>query len=531
MTAVGTEADVLVERLTRRRVAIEVPDASATSAEIWPIPEPLPQGLPPVPKLDPLLLPQALRGWVLDIAERVQCALEYPAIGAMVALSAVVGRQVGIRPRQRDDWLVVPNLWGAIVGRPGLLKSPALAETLKPLHRLEANARGAFERAAVEAKARDMLASAERKRAEQGIQQALKSGDRKTAADLALGAAAMTESQPVRRRYITNDATVEKLGELMAENPRGLLVFRDELVGWLSGLDREGREGTRSFYLEAWNGGGRFTYDRIGRGTIEIEAACISLLGGIQPGPLAAYLRDAIDGGAGDDGLLQRLQMLVWPDAPADFREVDRWPDSEARRAAFETYERLDVIDTAAIGAELEPGGIPYLRLAGAAYEAFSDWRIDLEARLRRGDEHPAFEAALAKHRSLVPSLALLIHVADSREGGPVGEVPMVQAIAWAQFLEAHARRLYSPALDPALHAARELDRRIRAGDVGSPFQARDVYRRGWRLLDRLGTTDAIEYLADLGRVRAEDMDAGALGGRPTVRWHAHPSLLRRPKA
>ena len=69
--------------------------------------------------------------------------------------------------------------------------------------------------------------------------------------------------EPQRRRYLTNDATVEKIGELLAVNPRGILVFRDELTGWLSSLDKEGREGTRAFFLEAWSGTGSFVYDRI----------------------------------------------------------------------------------------------------------------------------------------------------------------------------------------------------------------------------------------------------------------------------
>jgi len=86
--------------------------------EAWPVAHPLPDALPPVPKLDAAMLPESLRPWISDVAERMQCPLEYPAIGALVALSSIVGRQIGIRPRRRDDWTVVPNLWGAIVGRP-----------------------------------------------------------------------------------------------------------------------------------------------------------------------------------------------------------------------------------------------------------------------------------------------------------------------------------------------------------------------------------------------------------------------------
>nr|VFJ75704.1 MAG: Protein of unknown function (DUF3987) [Candidatus Kentron sp. FW] len=53
---------------------------------------------------------------------------------------------------------------------------------------------------------------------------------------------------PLPRRYKSNDTTVEKLGELLRDNPAGLLVMRDELVGLLASWDREGREGERAFY-------------------------------------------------------------------------------------------------------------------------------------------------------------------------------------------------------------------------------------------------------------------------------------------
>ena len=63
----------------------------------------------------------------------------------MVGLAAVIGRQVGIRPKRRDDRLVVPNLWGMVIGRPGLLKTPSLSEALRPLRRLEIAAKKAHD--------------------------------------------------------------------------------------------------------------------------------------------------------------------------------------------------------------------------------------------------------------------------------------------------------------------------------------------------------------------------------------------------
>jgi putative DNA primase/helicase len=106
------------------------------------------------------------------------------------------------------------------------------------------------------------------------------------------------------------------------QNGNGLLICRDELAGLLRSLEKEGHEGACASYLEAWNGTGGFVYDRIGRGTIEIEAACASILGSIQPGPLVQYLRATLEGGVGDDGLIQRCQLLIWPDVPKGWKGV-----------------------------------------------------------------------------------------------------------------------------------------------------------------------------------------------------------------
>src|SRR5215212_2222614 len=83
----------------------------------------------------------------MDIAERMQAPPDFVAASAIVALGSVIGRQVGIRPQAQTDWTVIPNLWAVIIGRPGIMKSPAMGEALKPLKRLETQARGDYETA------------------------------------------------------------------------------------------------------------------------------------------------------------------------------------------------------------------------------------------------------------------------------------------------------------------------------------------------------------------------------------------------
>ncbi|UCC31230.1 MAG: DUF3987 domain-containing protein [Phycisphaerales bacterium] len=61
--------------------------------------------------------------------------------------------------------------------------------------------------------------------------------------------------------------------------------------------------------------------------------------------------------------------------------------------------------------------GVPYLRFASDAQERFDHWRAIIEGRLRSGANHPAIESHLAKYRALVPSPALLTHLAEDGIG------------------------------------------------------------------------------------------------------------------
>ncbi|MEM6855660.1 MAG: YfjI family protein, partial [Planctomycetota bacterium] len=408
-------------------------------------------------------------------------------------------------------------------GRPSIMKTPALAEPLGVLAEFEAEARSRYESELDSHNADELLRDARLKQARKELDAAVRAGEDVQAAAATLSAELKEKGRgPTRQRYVVNDSTVEKTGELLAENPNGLLVFRDELTGFLKSLDKDGQECARAFYLEAWNGTGRFTYDRIGRGTLDIEACCVSVLGGIQPGPLSGYLAAARNGGRGDDGLMQRFQLAVWPDPSGTWRHVDRTPDALARREARETYRRLDTATAGEVGAVAAfKGEIPSLRFDDAAQACFDAWRTKLERRLR-SDLPLAMESALGKYRSLVPSLALLIHLADSQNGGAVGPVALERALRWADYLESHSARVYASATQPEVAAAKSVLRKIKGGQLACPFTLRDVYRNAWSgLTTKAQAEAAVELLVDYDWLIAEPV---ATGGRPKTRYRpVHP--------
>jgi hypothetical protein len=103
----------------------------------WPEPEPIRNDLRPVAPLRTEMIPEPLRGCCFDIALRMQCPIDFVAAAFVVMASILIGAGCAIKPKRYDDWLVIPNLWGGVIARPSMLKTPSLVAALKPLVRLE----------------------------------------------------------------------------------------------------------------------------------------------------------------------------------------------------------------------------------------------------------------------------------------------------------------------------------------------------------------------------------------------------------
>jgi hypothetical protein len=507
--------------------------ASPTAGDDWPEPKALLNELAPVDAFDSSFLPDRLAPWVDDITNRLQCPGDYVGVSATVALSATYGRRIAIAPQQKTDWYEVPNLWGAFVGPPGMLKSPAMNEALKPLRYLEAEAAKAYEidleafNAGIdEFKLRMEVKKALQKKHLKKAAGSDASGDEKPF-KFELGD---EPEEPVAVRYRTNDTSYEKLGELLVDNPSGLLVERDELISLLRHLDRDDQANARGFFLSGWSGTQPYTFDRITRGHKHVQAVCVSILGNTQPSRIAEYVRRANADGGGGDGLIQRFNLLVWPDACPDWHNVDQYPDSRARDTAREVFKQAseltldEAIKRGATKTVDDP--VPFFRFDETALGTFLEWRTDLEARLRRAEMSAAMEGHLAKYRKLVPALALINHIAD---GGTkaVSNGALLKALAFARYLESHARRVYGAHNTIEIAAGKAILAHIRNGDLKDSFTARDVHQRDWSgLTDREHVQRGLDLLIELGHLAAVPSAVGERGGRRTTSYEINPRVL-----
>ena len=451
----------------------------------WGEPKALPDPLPGVMAYSSDLLPKSIGAAVDDIAERMQCPPDFPAAAMLVALAALVGCRVGIRPRRHDDWLVVPNLWGAVVGRPSLKKSPGIQTAEKRIRAIEARERERLEPSILSAAVDVMVAEAKIKDLKNSIAKAIHEGNEPEARRLAESIKELVETgPPIPRRIITTDPTIEKLCDMLNVHRSGMLL-------WV------------------------------------VESPCVGLFGCCTPGGLSDYVLAAIAGGRGDDGLMQRLQVTVWPDSPKEYRHVDQWPDSQARQMLADVFELLADLEPSEFATvdKFDDGGIPWLRFDHAGQAVFDQWDSKLQRRLRSDDLPEALESHLSKYASMVPSIALVLHLA-SGDRGPVSGEAAATAVSWSEYLESHANRVYSIATAPERQAALPLLRRLIEWPADKPIRVRSIREHGWASLSDTDSIEgALDLLIDCGWVRA--LEIKPTTGRPTTEFVLHPEASK----
>ncbi len=496
----------------------------------WPDPEALPNDLPPVMPFRLDLLLGSLRSWIADIANRMQCPIDFPAVGAIVAISSLIGARAVIQPKSKDDWKVTPNLWGCIVGRPGIKKSPALNESTGPLKQLEREERKAYEEDLKAWEIDSQIIEMQKADREMKAKKSIRTNTDLDAARQLLFSSEELEPPP-QRRFMVNDATVEKLGEILVDNPWGVLSYRDELYGLLTSMDKQGQEGSRAFYLQGYDGNQSYTFDRIMRGTTSVARVCMAMIGGIQPGKLQEYIRGAVAGGGSDDGLLQRFGMTVWPDVADRFEYVDEYPDRSAKEEAWAVFERMSKLQSSSVDEPI------VWKFTPQASEIFINWYIPFEQELRDGQLHPAMISHLSKYGKLVPALALIFALIDTPDADhQVGKAELLRAIEWSKYLRTHAERMYQAAIVPETAGAKTLLQKIQTGklvDVDGVilerFTSSQVARKSWM---GLGTAESVKKAADLlaeyGYLRHHSIPSSDPRGRgrPGEVYLIHPELV-----
>jgi len=437
------------------------------------------------------LLPDPLAAFVEQTAAALPADPTFVALPALAAIAAAIGNSRVIQPR--PGWREPAILWAAVVAGSGSGKSPGYRKSLEFTRERERR---------LVAEHREREAEYQRARLMHEEQLAAWKRDAKRGQG---GEPPDPPERPTAERVLVSDTTIEGLAAILEQNPNGVLACRDELSGWLAGMDQYkagGRGGADvAHWLSIYNGE-PLTMDRKGSGMIFVPAASVSVYGGIQPATAGRLFLGANT----ENGLLPRFVIASPP------KRLKRWRVGEVDGAVLLAVRGM--FDLLWLLEPADDGGPVVLDLDADAEAAFAAFYDEL-AEEQHAATGPA-ESVLAKAEAWAARLALVCHVI--RQHGAEPELPdridadsIRRGVGLARWAVHEWRRVFRLLERGSLEAD---DRGLREWIVarGGSASVRDV-QRGLRRYHRPGAAE--DGLRRLVKSGSAEWVAGATGGRP----------------
>lgn len=425
-------------------------------------------------------LPDVMANFVREASVAIHCDSALVALPVLAVVSTAIGNSR--RVRLKNKWVEPAVVWAAIVCGSGSRKSPAAELPMRYADEWERAERKWYETDLIKHETdiqKHSIALAEWKKKPQGDPPA--------------------KPEPPRcKRFSVADVTAEALAVALDTNPRGLLLYRDELSGFFGGLGRYQSGSSRadeSMYLSMFSAR-RVVVDRLSRESINVPNAFLSIVGGITPGVLASVLTPERFA----SGLAARFLLAMPP------RRVNQWTEedlSESVDSRFDQmFQRLLSLDMGAAGS------IQTLFLSSDAKQAFIEFHDEFEQKSFEIESDDVC-AARSKLTGYAARLALIFALAQWADGfddeSPqlVGEDMMLRSITLVRWFAREAARVYACLFE--LSDAAEMDAVVEIlRGHGGTASIRDLMRgpgrRRWDSADDVETDLAKLRKANLGQ-------------------------------
>lgn len=414
----------------------------------------------PVPVFPLDVLPEFWREWVEHIARSTGAPADYVSQSLLAAVVGLCGGGTVVRIGAR--WCEPLVLWQVLVGGSSSAKSPAMAPV------------------------RDLLAELE----------AEKTGD---------------EEQS--RTTLVTDASLIAVADAVTANPRGVVLWREDLPEWLV----RPTDPARMQWLQAWAAGPL----SLGQGTARrrIDRFAVSVLLAVPPERLAGLFTSG-------EELASRF-LFAWPHLPEHTPLAGRKParDDEALAALRR------------IARKARPPGIPLdLIVDERGLKALDGCLTKLQAELRESD---GLEMAwLGKGRGTVARLAGVLELLRWSESGAtgapghLGSEEIARAVRlWSDYFRPHAMALFHrTAPSEGDRQVRRVVRWLRDRRLSEVSREQVRCEALARTVNAAGT-DSVLYRLQAAGVVSQVHYSTPTAGRPPNKWLVNPRLATRASA
>jgi len=336
--------------------------------------------------------------WIEDAAQAACSPVDYVVACLLPAASVAIGNARWAQAW--PGWEQPPFLWTASVGESGSGKSPGAKPVLRIIPEIEKRMRADFPDQLRLWKVAEEKAIAEKELWKKDLKEAIAKNGKKPDPPLDPG------PRPQAPQFKINDITIESVAISLATSaPKGLMIYRDELAGFLNGMTQYNLAG-RQFWLEFYDGDPFTVHRQKYPEPIVVPHNGGAIFGTIQPDRLVSLMKEP------DDGLLSRF-LWFWPE-PIPFDISHAVPNTEW---AIEAFDRLRML-------ELQPGDPPSPLLVPLAADAVSDTKeFAQEMQQEQQVAEGLMKSTLGKARGTALRLSLIIEMlwwaGDKKKMGP----------------------------------------------------------------------------------------------------------------
>ncbi len=329
------------------------------------------------------------------------------------------------------------------------------------------------------------------------------------------------DENAVARRLLCSDVTIERMAEILAANPRGVLLARDELAAWIGSFTRyRGQGGSDCPHWLEIHRAGSIVVDRKGdeRRTTYVPQAAVSVIGGIQPGILQrAMTREFLE-----SGLMARILMARPPRQQKTWSEVELDPHTE--HAYEDILDKLLALDFEMKDGEPRPH---VFKLSDEAKRRFVTFYDQWAAHQAKAEG--AMAATLSKLEGTAARLALVHHIVSTldppgQECRPISGFSMAAAITLTRWFANEAQLIYGEMGEGAEEEEQQALVELIARRQDSRISVRQLQRANSRKYP-----DKMEAQAALDALAHAELGTWEEGPKPAKGGHQERFLKVRP--
>ena len=233
---------------------------------------------------------------------------------------------------------------------------------------------------------------------------------------------------PIQKRISVTKFSPEVLYKIHEENPKGLIIWNDELKNWFGTFNQYSKNADEQMYCTMFNGG-HLQRDTITHGNQYIPKSFISIIGGIQPKEMTDFLNQNTENGLMDRILFSYPEYLTMPDFPENeipLSTVESWHsiyEALYKKYTFSSLENIDVI-----------------KYTPEALELVKNWSNKITKECNSDSGNIVFGGIVSKAKIIVHRLAMILSALEEvctdmiHHNGYVGKVAVNGATALCEY-------------------------------------------------------------------------------------------------